>query len=547
MAGAVGWFMVLRRQTFAGHTLSVIAFPGAAAATLAGLPLAVGYFGACGLGRAGAGRGRPAGRTAGAGESAAIGTVQAFALGLGFLFVSLYSGHLASLESLLFGTFLGITQGQVQTLLCVAVAALAGARRDRPAAALRLGRRRGRPRRRRPDPAARRRLPAAARAGGRGDRQITGALLVFALLVTPGGDRAAAHRAAGPRLRALGRARPARHLVGLTIAYFSPYPVGFWVTTLAFGLYVVVRLAWPLPRRGAGPPRRRTPRRAAEAGAPDVRPRVHAQRLPRRHLRRARLRPGRLLRRPPRPGLRRRRAQPRRLHRRAAAAAAGIDIRLGLFVATIAVAAGIGGARPPRPRPTTSSSARSSPGSSGSACSSSRSSSAGSSGADGTAAVRVLFGSILGLSAGDAWLAAAIAIARLPGARWRSPGRCCSASLDPEVARGLGVPVRALGIAFLVVLGVVAAEATQAVGALLLLGLLAAPGGAARLLTDRPWHGLALSAAIAVGSTWAGLGAELRDRIAAGGHGDRRRRHRRLPASPRARVERPRRAGPSTC
>src|SRR5215475_9293637 len=50
MAGAIGWFMVLRRQTFAGHTLSVIAFPGAAGATLAGLPIAFGYFGACGLG-----------------------------------------------------------------------------------------------------------------------------------------------------------------------------------------------------------------------------------------------------------------------------------------------------------------------------------------------------------------------------------------------------------------------------------------------------------------------------------------------------------------
>jgi hypothetical protein len=37
MAGAIGWFMVLRRQTFAGHTLAVVAFPGAAAAALAGL------------------------------------------------------------------------------------------------------------------------------------------------------------------------------------------------------------------------------------------------------------------------------------------------------------------------------------------------------------------------------------------------------------------------------------------------------------------------------------------------------------------------------
>jgi zinc/manganese transport system permease protein len=57
----------------------------------------------------------------------------------------------------------------------------------------------------------------------------------------------------------------------------------------------------------------------------------------------------------------------------------------------------------------------------------------------------------------------------------------------------------------LALLGVVAAEASQAVGALLLLGLLAAPGGAARLLTANPWRGLALSATIAVASTWIGL------------------------------------------
>jgi zinc/manganese transport system permease protein len=49
-ASLIGWFMVVRRQTFAGHTLSVIAFPGAAAAALAGAPAFVGYFGACVLG-----------------------------------------------------------------------------------------------------------------------------------------------------------------------------------------------------------------------------------------------------------------------------------------------------------------------------------------------------------------------------------------------------------------------------------------------------------------------------------------------------------------
>src|ERR1700693_2983370 len=36
MAGVLGWFMVLRRETFAGHTLSMMAFPGASGAVLIG-------------------------------------------------------------------------------------------------------------------------------------------------------------------------------------------------------------------------------------------------------------------------------------------------------------------------------------------------------------------------------------------------------------------------------------------------------------------------------------------------------------------------------
>jgi zinc/manganese transport system permease protein len=251
MAGAIGWFMVLRRQTFAGHTLAVISFPGAAAATLAAIPIAFGYFGACGLGAlalAAVGRDGRSGRS---GESAAIGTLQAFALGLGFLFVGLYGGQLAGLEALLFGTFLGITQGQVVTLLCIAVAVLlvlAVVGRPLLYASVDEG---------------------VARAGGVPTRllgvafllllgmavaataEITGALLVFALLVTP---------AATAQLIT---ARPAIGLalavalaflvtwIGLGIAYFSPYPVGFWVTTLSFGLYVLVRAARLLmmPRR----------------------------------------------------------------------------------------------------------------------------------------------------------------------------------------------------------------------------------------------------------------------------------------------------------
>ena len=48
MAGVAGWFMVLRRESFAGHTLSVMAFPGATGAVLIGLPAAAGYFTFCG-------------------------------------------------------------------------------------------------------------------------------------------------------------------------------------------------------------------------------------------------------------------------------------------------------------------------------------------------------------------------------------------------------------------------------------------------------------------------------------------------------------------
>jgi zinc/manganese transport system permease protein len=47
VAGVIGWFMVLRRQSFAGHTLAVVGFPGAAGATLLGIGVAWGYFAFC--------------------------------------------------------------------------------------------------------------------------------------------------------------------------------------------------------------------------------------------------------------------------------------------------------------------------------------------------------------------------------------------------------------------------------------------------------------------------------------------------------------------
>jgi zinc/manganese transport system permease protein len=126
------------------------------------------------------------------------------------------------------------------------------------------------------------------------------------------------------------------------------------------------------------------------------------------------------------------------------------------------------------------------------------------SGGDGTATVNVLFGSILGLSAGQAqaalWIGAGVAFALLMIAR-----PLLFSSVDELVAAARGVPVRILAFVFLALVGATTAEATQAVGALLLLGLLAAPAGTALLLTDRPYHGMAIAGALAVAEMWVGL------------------------------------------
>jgi zinc/manganese transport system permease protein len=189
-----------------------------------------------------------------------------------------------------------------------------------------------------------------------------------------------------------------------------------------------------------------------------------------------------------------------------AALAAGLDARIGLFAVTIAVAVGMG-ALGHRARPddvviggvfawilglgvfflTLYTTTRSGTG-------------------NGSASVTVLFGSIFGLSASRAALAAVIALV-ISAATVAIARPLLFASLDENVAAARGVPVRLLGFGFLVLVGATAAESTQVVGALLILGLLAAPAGAASRLTTRPLVALWLSAAIAVASVWIGLTA----------------------------------------
>jgi zinc/manganese transport system permease protein len=187
-----------------------------------------------------------------------------------------------------------------------------------------------------------------------------------------------------------------------------------------------------------------------------------------------------------------------------AGAAAGIDLRIGLFAITILVALGMGAA---------GDRARADDAVIGSffawvlglgALFLSIFTTSASGNGDGTAGVRVLFGSILGLSASQARLGALLgALAVVIVIAVARP--LLFSSVDPDVAQANGLPVKAVGLVFLGVLGLVAAEATQAVGALLLLGLLSAPAGAAHRLTSNPYAGIGLAAALALAATWGGL------------------------------------------
>jgi len=239
LAGTVGWFMVLRRQSFAGHTLAVVSFPGAAAAIWLGVSATAGYFaGSIVAALVIALVPRPASGGARSQESAVIGTVQAFALACGALFVSLYGGFLDSITGLLFGSFLGVSDVQVVTLAAAAAVVLAVvAVLGRPLLFATVDE----------QVAAARGVPVRALSvaflvllgcTAAEVSQITGALLVFALLVMPA---AAAQQVTARPLVGLALAvgfGVAVAWVSLAVAFYSPWPVGFWVSTFGFALYV---------------------------------------------------------------------------------------------------------------------------------------------------------------------------------------------------------------------------------------------------------------------------------------------------------------------
>jgi len=263
LAALVGWMMVLRRETFTGHTLAVMAFPGAATAALAGLPAALGYFVFCASGGLAIAALPGSTRSSWRERSASTGAVQAFALAVGFLLVSLYGGVLGDLETLLFGNLLGVSDGEVLLLGVVAIAALALlACMARPLLFASVD----------PEMAAARGLRVRALSIAfllllgltvAAASQITGVMLVFAVLVAPAAS-AQCLSARPAASMAIGIASALLIVwLGLAISYFSIYPAGFFIATISFACYLLARLLAIVRARPAAA-RARSPRPQAQ-------------------------------------------------------------------------------------------------------------------------------------------------------------------------------------------------------------------------------------------------------------------------------------------
>ncbi len=122
VSGLVGYFLVLRGQTFAGHALSHIGFAGATGAMLIGVAPVWGLVGLTVA--AGIGMGLLGERISG--RDVAIGVVLALALGFGLLFLHYYTSFATQATALLFGNVLAVDRAMIGTLVGLGLVTLGG-------------------------------------------------------------------------------------------------------------------------------------------------------------------------------------------------------------------------------------------------------------------------------------------------------------------------------------------------------------------------------------------------------------------------------------
>jgi zinc/manganese transport system permease protein len=235
VSGLVGFFLVLRGQTFAGHALSHVGFTGATGAVLIGAsPLwglvLVTVAGGIGMGLLGERLQH---------RDVAIGVVLAMALGLGLLFLHFFTAYASQATALLFGNVLGVDTDTLWTLLALALLCIAGLGMiARPLLFASL----------QPELAAARGVPlrtvsvlflAIVGLATAECAQIVGVLLVFALMVGPA---AAAQRFTtrfGHGLILSAVLALAEASLGITLAFYTDWPTSFWITALSSTVYLL--------------------------------------------------------------------------------------------------------------------------------------------------------------------------------------------------------------------------------------------------------------------------------------------------------------------
>jgi zinc/manganese transport system permease protein len=248
VAGIIGYLVVLRRSAFATHALGHVGFSGAAGAVFLGFNPVYGLL----LFTISGGTGMALlGRRAST-RDVEIGTVLAFMLGLGLLFLSLYNGYATEAYSILFGEILGISSSGVVFTFWAAVAVLLVLLVVyRPLLFGSLDE----------DVAEAKGLPMLAlglifmillAVAISIAVQVIGVLLIFALMVTPAAT--AVRLTKRPLTAVIVSVTVAVFSIwsGLFISWYEPYPPSFFIVSVAFGLYLAVRVGTAISvRRGA--------------------------------------------------------------------------------------------------------------------------------------------------------------------------------------------------------------------------------------------------------------------------------------------------------
>lgn len=238
VAGIMGYFVVLRRSTFVAHAFSEIGFAGAAGGILIGIPPVYGML----LGSSLGGTSIAILSRRSSHRDVYIGIILAFVLGLGLLFLSLYTGYATEAISILFGEILGVASVDVLRTAVFSLLILVGVGLIyRPLLFSSLDE----------EVAEAKGLPTLfigvtflflVAAAVSIAIQVTGVLLIFSLMVTPAAT--AQHLAARPSRAILISVAIALAVtwIGLFVSFYSPYPASFFITAMAFSLYVLVRV-----------------------------------------------------------------------------------------------------------------------------------------------------------------------------------------------------------------------------------------------------------------------------------------------------------------